>query len=259
MSRGKRKLLPDPRAALPPPAKRFLQASGRRLHRLGDLVGGRGRVSPPLAREWGWLRELGIRTLIDIGAYHGEFAQALCRELGPLSIVAFEPLPEAFAELQRRFRQATGFRAFPVALGDSNQSAELYVSSYAKSSSLLPLGPGHRAAFPFALPERTLAVRTERLDEALRGIALTPEILIKADVQGVEDRVIRGGEAVFRQARAAVIEVSYQPLYEGQCLFADVFRLMADLGFRFAGNWDQLRDPRDGRIVQGDAIFLRER
>jgi hypothetical protein len=54
------------------------------------------------------------------------------------------------------------------------------------------------------------------------------------------------------------IEVSFQPLCEGGPLFDDVYRLLREQGFRYNGNVEQLFSPKNGRILQADAIFCRQ-
>jgi hypothetical protein len=97
-----------------------------------------------------------------------------------------------------------------------------------------------------------------RLDEALDGITLEPEVLVKIDVQGYEDKVIAGGEQTLSRARAIVIEVSFQKLYEGQPLFDDIYRLLTARGFTFMGHLYQLLNPSDGSVLQADALFLKQ-
>ena len=60
------------------------------------------------------------------------------------------------------------------------------------------------------------------------------------------------------RAKIMIIEVSFQPLYEGGPLFDDVYRLLKAYGFTYNGNFEQLCSPKDGRVLQADAIFCRQ-
>ena len=86
------------------------------------------------------------------------------------------------------------------------------------------------------------------------NMELVPEMLVKMDVQGFEDRVIKGGKETLRKALACILEVSLHPLYEGQPSFMDLCRQMEKLGFQYAGNILQIYD-NDGSIVYIDALF----
>jgi hypothetical protein len=90
--------------------------------------------------------------------------------------------------------------------------------------------------------------------------ALTPAIsgglLLKIDVQGFEDRVIRGGRKTIAQAEAVIVEVQNAYLYDGQPTFRDIFMELDALGFAFSGVLDQ-HTGTDGRVLYYDAIFLK--
>jgi hypothetical protein len=77
-------------------------------------------------------------------------------------------------------------------------------------------------------------------------------------VQGYEAKVIAGGEDVVACAKIIIVEVSFQRLYEGGPLFDDIYRILKDRGFNYAGNFEQLYSPKNGRVLQADAIFTHE-
>ena len=60
------------------------------------------------------------------------------------------------------------------------------------------------------------------------------------------------------RAKIIIIEVSFQPLYEGGPLFGDIYPLLKEHGFTYNGNFEQLLSPKDGRILPADAIFGRQ-
>ena len=83
-----------------------------------------------------------------------------------------------------------------------------------------------------------------------------PELLVKLDVQGFEDRVIRGAAETFRRAAAAIIEVNLDVLYEGQASFRGILEAMEAAGLQYAGALDQVQLQAD-HVVYFDAFFLR--
>ena len=83
-------------------------------------------------------------------------------------------------------------------------------------------------------------------------------ILIKIDVQGSEDKVIRGGQKTLRRAKAVIVETSFTELYDGQPLFHDIYEGLRSLGFSYSGSWaPDLKNPLDGSHLQQDSIFVR--
>lgn len=202
-----------------------------------------------------WLRGLNILTVLDVGANDGEFAAEIAGMLPDAHVISFEPLRDAYDALTRTCR-GPRFTAYNFALGEGEARAEIRRSAFSPSSSLLPMAAVHVAAFPHTREEGVEQIEVRRLDSL--ELHLRPNVLVKLDVQGYEDRVIRGGRETISRAAAVICEVSFEPLYEGQPLFDDINCQLRELGFRYRGSWRQLPDPRDGHLLQADAIFLRE-
>jgi FkbM family methyltransferase len=196
--------------------------------------------------------------VLDVGAHIGEFAQRIRTMLPNAELVCFEPLEEPFTKLTERFRGQPNFRAIRCALGEKAGQHEIHHNEYAPSSSLLPMAELHKKSFPFAVKEQTEMIEVRRLSDVARELNLPDPLLLKLDVQGFEAKVIAGGEDVVARAKIIIIEVSFQTLYEGGPLFDDLYRLLRDHGLTYNGNFEQLSSPRDGRILQADAIFCRQ-
>jgi hypothetical protein len=88
-------------------------------------------------------------------------------------------------------------------------------------------------------------------------VPIGEDILIKLDVQGYEDRVIRGGMETFRKARACILEINLDQIYEKQADFRDLTDMLYGLGYRYVGNLDQTYGG-DGHVIFIDSVFIRE-
>jgi FkbM family methyltransferase len=207
---------------------------------------------------YAYLKTFDLKTVIDAGAHTGEFARMIKELLPSASVISFEPLPASFRQLESNMRDVAGFRAFNCALGESAATLEMHHNDYSQSSSLLPMADLHREAFPETAHETIETVEVRRLDEVIEGITVEPELLVKIDVQGYEDKVIAGGEETIARARAVIIEVSFQKLYEGQPLFDDIYQMLKSRGLTFMGHLYQLLNPSDGSVLQADALFIRQ-
>lgn len=205
-----------------------------------------------------WIRSLNIKTIIDIGANIGQFS-LIAQALFPKSqIYAFEPLPECFVKLNERMSHLKNFNSFNVALGDKSGELEFEQNKFSASSSFLKMLDTHKKLFPQTSSTEIVKVRIEQLDNFQNQIEITDPLLIKIDVQGYEELVIRGGEKIIKQAKVIIIETSFQPLYEGQCLFKEIYSYLDKLGFAYHGVIYQLSSPNDERILQADCIFIKE-
>src|SRR5829696_5341085 len=227
----------------------------RPLNLLGlDLV----RFNPRYSLgEYAYVASLDIRTVIDVGAHTGEFARMIKTILPKASIFSFEPLQEEFKSLQQQMQNGAGFMAFNCAVGDRNETVEIHRSSYAQSSSLRQMTQLHKDAFPVSASHTAETVQVKRLDDVLQGFELKPEILIKIDVQGYEDKVIAGAADTIDKAKAIIVEVSFRELYEGQPLFETIFGMLSGKRFKYMGSLYQLLSPIDGAPLQADALFVR--
>jgi FkbM family methyltransferase len=201
---------------------------------------------------------LGVRTVLDIGANEGQFARAIREVLPAAQIHAFEPAAVPFAALRRMEKADPRLRAYPLAVADLEGEVPFHVNAFSPASSILEVGPLGADAFPYIRASTTESVRVTTLDGWAARTPFEEPLLIKIDVQGCEDRVLRGGGTTIRRAAALIVEVSYWEVYRGQALFKEVFDLLVEAGFRFGGTTGNVMDRASGgRILQADAIFMR--
>lgn len=204
-----------------------------------------------------WAQQFNIGTILDIGANEGQFAHKMLSAMPDMTLHCFEPLKDAFTTLQQNLAGRKNVFVYPYALGDSNTQSEIILNNYSASSSFLSLGDTHKENFETATEAHKETVVIRRLDDIAGSLDIKGELFIKIDVQGFEDRVIKGGLQLLQTAKMVMLELSFEELYVGQPLFDSIYGLMKELGFRYHGNVEQL-ESKDGRILQGDGIFIRE-
>jgi len=208
--------------------------------------------------EYKWLMEFKFTSIIDIGANEGQFADKIRLLFPDAYIYAFEPLPSAFERLKDNFKEDKKFAAFNLGLGEERSVLQLHENEYSPSSSFLNLTDVHTKNFEEAVKTKELSVNVERLDEVFESMQIELPLLVKIDVQGFEDNVIRGGTNTLQKASAIICELSFVELYKGQALFEDILHLFMHMGFKYAGSIEQLRSPETNRILQADGIFIKK-
>jgi FkbM family methyltransferase len=239
----------------------------RRLHTLAQLLqdprllrlrrqGGMVKVFAGLDRAW--FHALDIATVLDIGADQGSFAITLGALLPRARILAFEPLPDRFERLRRNTAGLRDCVAVNTALGEQSGELAFRRLAFSPASSFLAPTRMFRMEYPAASESTPVTVKVARLDDVAESLGVAEPILAKIDVQGYEDRVLRGGERTLRRARLLIVETSFIASYEAQPLFADVHRILAGWGFAYTGCLDQLALPSSGRIFQEDSLFIRD-
>lgn len=208
-----------------------------------------------------WLTTLGIETVIDVGANEGQTATEMRKRFPGAEIFSFEPLKECYDALVRNMAGDARFKAFNVGVGDKAGAMTMHRNPYSQSSSILQMEQLHKDTFPQSRgEERDVQIKIVRLDDMpeMAPGKLKKGILFKIDVQGFEDKVIRGSERILRDTKLVLIENSFMSLYKGQPLFADIYRMLTDLGFTYRGSLWQKLDPKSGAVMFEDSLFLRE-
>lgn len=209
---------------------------------------------------WGGLMRLPIKTILDIGALRGEFAENILAPAFPgATIHCFEPSPEAFPLLVKR-AAASGGQIIPHNFGFGEEEAELkfFINiDFQASSSFLEQTDANIQAFPQLERTEERVATVKRLDDIALALAITPDLLIKIDTQGYEAHVIRGGRETLRSAVACIVEVQVSELYQGTSRFSDIYAELSALGFVFCGTFDQVLG-REGDVLFFDGLFIKQ-
>ncbi len=206
-----------------------------------------------------WLEDLEINTIIDVGASKGNASLQLHKIFPAAKIYSFEPLKDCFDLMSKKLTGIPSINLFNLALSDKKGPDTIHRSSYSGSSSLRKMGDIHKRAFPITAGGHDEKIETDTMDNIFEGLVLKDNILIKIDVQGLEDKVIVGGQKTVTRAKIIIVEASFVELYEDQPLFGDIYKLLTGLGFEYKGARDpDFCSPEDGAHLQQDAIFIRK-
>jgi FkbM family methyltransferase len=200
-----------------------------------------------------------IDLILDVGANTGQFARAMRGKFPAAHIVSFEPLPEAFADLDAWARADSNATALNIGLGEVEATLPFYRHiGHSTSSSMLQAHAAGVAAFPQLAGAELTEVPVRRLDDVLDEIGRSAgaNTLLKLDVQGFEAQVMRGAAHTLGQVGALITEVNIDPIYEGQAEFRELAGLAQSAGLRYAGNYAQ-HLAADGHVVFLDAVFVR--
>jgi FkbM family methyltransferase len=205
-----------------------------------------------------WFLNSNIRTVVDIGANTGQFTLLSNQLLPDVQIYAFEPSPDCFKQLSTSTEHISNIHIFNFALGDCQEEKDFYQNSFSQASSLLVPTSTHDINYPFSMEHQSIGkIQVRMLDSFASDVIITDNLLIKMDVQGYEDRVIRGGEKIICRASIVLVETSFVELYQSSPLFHDIYYVLVKLGFKFDGFIAQSRSNIDGKMLWADAVFLK--
>lgn len=153
-------------------------------------------------KELAYLRNLVSQgmVVVDAGANCGIYTVAAARLVGPSGrVLSFEPGLEAYSILKKNIEinHFRNVRAYRVALCDQDGQARLYHDKQ---------GP---VSFTLGSPKDTHAkyedITTRNLTSVLREEGVSQVGLIKLDVEGAEELVLRGVESVLVRSRPKII------------------------------------------------------
>ena len=170
-------------------------------------------------------------TLLEVGAVKISEEEEPFYELldyFPSSkIVGFEIDKEVCDKMNLSARD--GVKYYPHALGEFNESKELYITNHPMCSSLykpnedlISLYHNFEAAY---LKSKT-TIKTITLDNFLETNNIGSLDFIKIDVQGAELDIFRGGKKALKDVLKIVCEVEFIHHYENQPLFGDVCKFL---------------------------------
>ncbi len=205
-----------------------------------------------------WIKSIGIKTILDIGANVGQSTVTFARVFPAAKIYAFEPIPDCYQKLEAKFINNKNVSAINIAVGAQLGELSLELNNYTPSSSFLKMDNRHVESFPFTTVDKVVNICVDSLDNIVNKFVVEEPILAKIDVQGFEDKVIAGGQKTLDKCRLVIIETSFETLYKDQPLFHDIYNLMIGMGFKYAGSMGQLLDPKTKQYLQSDSLFIKD-
>jgi FkbM family methyltransferase len=174
-------------------------------------------------------------TFIDAGANIGVYTLVASRIVGDRGrVIAFEPSAQSFPVLQRNIalNRLTNVLAFPFALTQTSGRTRLYRGPNAGLNSL-----GSDPSWPERFPswrEEVEEIATEPLDGVLHRTSTNRVHVVKMDVQGAEELVLRGGINTVKVMRPRII---FEIFPEGTAPIGlspyGAWNLLESLGYEF--------------------------
>lgn len=229
-------------------------------HSVGIDMTRRSVLRNPDLRRQQLLLDAGITVVLDLGANRGQYATTLRHHGYTGRIISFEPLRGPFDELSVAASGDPLWRCERLAVGADSGTATLHVAANGgASSSFLPMTPLLEAVAPYTEYVGDESVDVARLDD-LRADLFRPadRSFLKIDVQGFEHEVLKGAGQTLAAVRAVELELSLTGLYVGQPCMHDLLAELGAAGFTPFSFEPAFMDARTGRVLQVDAVLVRD-
>lgn len=190
------------------------------------------------------LRGMSPATVIDVGAFRGEYT-TMARAIWPSAKVEmFEP------NINDKVASA-------AATSGARLHGELLGAEDGKQVDFNVMGSGSSV-----LSERSPLPRTVEIRELRRLDSVLPEVagpaFLKIDAQGYELEVLRGATKILPAVEYIHLEIALIEINEGAPLLADVIAFLDGLGFAACEVLEIHRRPLDKALNQIDFLFCRK-
>jgi len=197
-------------------------------------------------------------AVLDIGAFVGDTVVRFLDELR-LPIYCFEPTQRSFEILSKRFKNEPKVNLFNCALADREGEMAFHSNQNLQTNSLLENDQGNIQSFPDYTRHVSLShIVSMTLDKWADKYAPDGSLLVKADVQGAEMRLLGGGHRTFKDRVVAFYtEVQLAAMYKEQATFDSLHKRLQELGFCLLNLYPCGHDSI-GRAFQTDGLWVKE-
>lgn len=195
-----------------------------------------------------------LQTVVDVGANVGQWSGMLLNLVRPEKLIIIEPLPDAFAILQKKFGKNPRVELHNLAIGERESVETLKITRDTTGASLLQPRDEMRAVIGSNWTITSeVQVRMTMLDLLLAN--LEELSLLKIDVQGYEKPVLAGARKTLARTKFLLIELNFMPQYDGGSWLGEIHELLTrDFGFFLANA--SAPQVLNGRASKCDGLYV---
>ena len=201
----------------------------------------------------------GVNCVLDVGAHEGEYANRLRAGGYSGRIVSFEPVPRAFAELERAAADDPEWRVHQVALGRDDTTMTMNAVPGTLSSLREPTEFGARRYKRLRDPE-PVDVQVRRLDGMLDELLQDlerPRPYLKLDTQGFDLDAFAGAGDRIAEFVGMQSELPLMQIYEGMPRLPEALAVYEAAGFDVAAMYPVSRQGKTARVLEFDCVMVR--
>jgi len=197
-----------------------------------------------------WIKRLALpsaRVIVDVGANHGDFANAASTCFPEADVIVVEPLPKMQRCLEQTIRERRKkWRLLACALGAERGRLPLFVDEGDDNiGSLAGFSQEYLNTNPHARLSREVICDVRTLDDVALEMGLTHIDLLKIDVEGFEFEVMKGANDMVEKTKAVIVEVSLVRRAEASTALVEMLTLLTKHGFQTVNVIPSLTDPNE--------------
>tara|TARA_B100000795_G_scaffold261916_1_gene239220 strand:- start:985 stop:1680 length:696 start_codon:yes stop_codon:yes gene_type:complete len=169
-----------------------------------------------------FLQDRSIKTIIDIGAHKGEFAQNALKIKSVNKIIAFEPQKKIFNLLKEKFINNNKIILNNFALSEKVERRIMKINKMTATSTLNHEVNDKSLYFKFKsflLYQKNSIISEEEVntttfDVFFNGKTFDENTLLKIDTEGYELHVLKGSEKKIKEVKYILIENQFSKMYK---------------------------------------------
>ena len=186
-----------------------------------------------------FLQNRSIKTIIDVGAHKGEFAQNALQIESVNKIIAFEPQKKIFSLLKEKFSDNDKVFLNNFALSEKEEKKIMKINKMTATSTLNHEINDDSLYFKFKnflLYQRKSIIAEEEIetttfDAFFHGKIFDENTLLKIDTEGYEIHVLKGSEQKIKEVKYILIENQFSNMYKN-VNFKDCHNFLTDKNFK---------------------------
>jgi len=209
----------------------------------------------PIAIQARLVADIAKPIILDVGARAGTPMDKYLRSIPNCKLWAIDADLDACIDLRRMFAKDRRVAVVQAAITDYVGTAQLYLHG-GGTASLLPRPKAGKVYYPAHMrTTKTVEVPATTIDVLMKGRRVD---LLKMDIQGGELDALKGATEMLKTVRAVYTEAMFAPHYEGQPLYHDIAAYLEGQGFYLHALYFLSNSKEDGRLRQGDALFIKK-
>lgn len=195
----------------------------------------------------------GVLTIFDVGANEGQSSLEFIKIFPYATIYSFEPFTETYMLLKENV-DSSRVKTFNLGFADSQGSRQFHASDLSCLNSILK--QGSEWVWQSDPLKSSVELQFDTLDSFCLKQGIEYIDILKIDVQGAEEYVLKGAVRMLNEHRIGFVklEVLFIELYEGQATFTSLYEMMLKYNFVFFGLYDHYYE--NGRLSWCDALFI---
>ena len=206
------------------------------------------------------IRSLDIKDghiIFDVGAHNGESIQMFLNSKKKITIHAFEPINKFFKKLRIIYEKKKNIILNNYAITDKIGKYFFFENNHTQTSGFLKLNKNYNYKNYIFETTKKYKVKTLTLDKYCKKNKIKKINLLKIDVQGLEEMVLKGATSLIKRKliKNILLEIIFCDHYQRTSNFYKIEKLLIKQGFYLKNLSSPAYNSVNSKIDWIDALY----